>query len=289
MASIDLHIHSIYSDGDTDIDGIYKLIKDHNIKTFALTDHDEIKGAKKMQKLMEKEKTSLMYIPGVELTAKVDHGRMHLLGYEFDLENSELNRALKDKKELDIYNLLLQVNLLKRLFNISFNSEEIDKIINKVGNVGRVDLAKLLVSNDYAEDIDSAFKKYLIKIMEYSRKDKKGFSIEECVRLILEAGGYVSWAHWPSYARNAEELYETSKYLVSLGVTAIEKQHIHTTSYHRELTEKIIQAFGLLESGGTDYHGSTIKPNVRIGTGINHNVDIDSLSLVDDIKIKRKC
>ena len=50
---------------------------------------------------------------------------------------------------------------------------------------------------------------------------------------------------------------------------------------------KAINKFNLYASGGTDYHGLTIKPNVMIGTGINNNINIDELSLVDAIKIKK--
>lgn len=287
MASIDLHIHSIYSDGDTDIKGLYKLVKDNNIKVFSITDHDEIMGAKKMQKVVNEDNSDIMFIPGVELSAKVDHGRMHLLGYDFDLENPELNMVLKEKKKIDCYNFLLQIDLLKKYFNIVFPTFEIDNILNQVGNIGRVDLAKLLVKYQYAKDIDEAFDNYLIALLELSRQKKRGLTIEECVSLILNAGGYVSWAHWTSYAQNEQELYEMTKYLVSLGMTAIEKQHIHINSKERLLTDKLIKKFQLLETGGTDYHGFSVKPNVKIGTGINNNVNIDSLSLVDTIKVKK--
>ncbi len=288
MASIDLHIHSIYSDGDTDIKGLYKLIKDHNIKTFSITDHDEFMGSKKMQELIKKKQDEdLNFITGIELTAKVDHGRMHILGYDFNPNNPSLNQVIRKKKKDDLYNFYLQLDLLKKYFNISFSQTLIDKVVNKVGNISRVDIAKLLIETNYATSIDEAFNKYLIVIMEEARKDKKGLTMEECVNLIKEAGGYVSLAHWNSYAKGKQQLYEIVKYLVSLGMTAIEKQHIHLNPSERKLTDEIINFFGLLETGGTDYHGISIKPNVEIGTGINGNVNIDNLTIVDDIKRKR--
>ena len=288
MASIDLHIHSLYSDGDTSILDLYHLIKNKKIKTFSITDHDEIEGTKEMLELVKQDNDpNITFIPGVELTAKVSHGRMHLLGYDFNPEDKDLNSVLKEKKESDRYNFLLQIDYLKKDYAIAFPKIDIDNILKRVGNIGRVDIAKLLIKYGYVSNVQMAFDLYLNPIMEKVRTKKKGLSMEECVELILNAKGYVSWAHWNSYATNYQELYDTTKYLVSLGMQCIEKDHINLNLEERLLAQEMINKFNLYASGGTDYHGLTIKPNVMIGTGINNNINIDELSLVDAIKIKK--
>lgn len=287
MSKIDLHIHSIYSDGDNNPAKIYQLIKDKKIKTFSLTDHDEIMGTREMKKIVDKDNSNIMFIPGVELTAKVDHGRMHILGYDFNPDDENMSKVLKDKKELDIYNFMLQKDLLTKQFNISFDNGDIDKILDKVGNIGRVDLALLLIKYGLVSSVKEAFNIYLNPVYESVRDNKKGLSIEECYSLIKNAGGLISWAHPNSYAKDEKELEKCIKYYKSIGLDALECYHIHIDEEYRNILLKLANKYDLLVSGGTDFHGLSVKPDVELGTGINNNVNIDELSIVDHIKLKR--
>ena len=51
---------------------------------------------------------------------------------------------------------------------------------------------------------------------------------------------------------------------------------------------EIAQKYDLLVSGGSDYHGSTVKPEIELGTGINNNLNIKKLSLLDELHRKIK-
>ena len=42
----------------------------------------------------------------------------------------------------------------------------------------------------------------------------------------------------------------------------------------------------ILISGGTDYHGKFIEPDIELGTGKNNNIMIRSLSILNHIKTK---
>ena len=48
----------------------------------------------------------------------------------------------------------------------------------------------------------------------------------------------------------------------------------------------IANAYDLLISGGTDYHGPVNKPDIKLGSGENNNVKIRKLSLVDELNKK---
>lgn len=283
LKRIDLHMHSTYSDGCNTPLELLEMAKNANISTMALTDHDNILGSKELVKYVDR---GIYLYSGVELTAKVDKGRMHILGYNIDLENEFLNKRLKEMQEASIYNLMLYFELLKRDYGIVIENEDIETLINKDGNVGRPHIALLLVQYRYCETINEAFDKYLVDIYSKIQKIKKGLTKEECVDMILKAGGVVSLAHPSSLKMEKDELDREVAYLHSLGMESIEIQHINNREDEREYYRYLAKKYNLLESGGTDFHGVLVKPDVSIGTGRNGNVDIKegTLSLTKKIK-----
>lgn len=274
---MDLHIHTIYSDGDKTPKQIIKMAKEKGLTTIAITDHDMIMGLKT---LTEEDLEGIKFIPGVEMTAKVPRARMHILGYNIDINNKELNEKLNNR--VDVRNFLLYEEYLKKLFNIELPKKDIEKIITKPGNIGRPELGKLLIKYGYAIDQDDAFDTYLNPVMDACRHLKVGYSKEECIEMILEAGGIPVLAHPISLKLNEEELRKEILYLKSIGLMGIETRHIHHTPEYTAMLEQIAIDYDLLTSGGTDYHGE-VKPKVKLGTGINGNVNVTESTLVDYI------
>ena len=280
---VDLHVHSIYSDGCLSPEEIIELAKKESITTLAITDHDNIEGSKELIRLNPE---GINIYSGVELTAKANKGRMHILGYNIDLENEKLNEKLKEMKDASIYNIMLYVELLKKYFAIIIPEEELNNLLSIKGNIGRPQLALLLIKLGYCRTVDEAFNKYLIFVYEKTRTIKKGLTKEECIDLITNAGGIASLAHFNSLKMSLEELKNEILYLKSLGLGAIESTHINLLDEERNLARNIATEYNLLETGGTDYHGPKVKPDVQIGTGRNNNVDIpeNTLSLTKKIK-----
>jgi len=280
---VDLHMHSTYSDGSKSPKELIDLASSKGISMMALTDHDEIAGSKELMKYTD---SGIYLCSGVELTAQVQKGRMHILGYNIDLENEKLNNRIKQLKSDAIYNIMLYVEVLKHDFGIKLPEEELLSIINKEGNVGRPQIAALLIKHGYCTEVEEAFQKYLIAAYEKVRKLKRGLSKEECVDLILSADGIVSLAHPSSLKLTDQELDSEIAYLKSLGMQSIEVIHINNSENQRAYYLELAKKYNLLISGGTDYHGPEVKPDVEIGTGRNGNVDIkeNTLSLTKNIK-----
>ena len=89
---MDMHTHSIYSDGSNTPEELIEKSIEKNITTMALTDHDNIEGSKEIIRLNN---GRLNIYSGVELSIRAPKGRFHLLGYNIDLENAELNKRLR--------------------------------------------------------------------------------------------------------------------------------------------------------------------------------------------------
>ena len=284
---MDLHTHTIYSDGDKTPKEIVKQGKEIGLTDLAISDHDIIEGLKT---LTEEDLEGINFINAVELTAKAKKGRMHILGYNIDIYNEFLNEKLNNRN--DLYNFMLYVEGLKEIFNISFKEEEILEITTRIGNIGRPDLAKLLLKHNYVSSIKEAFDKYLNTVMDSCRDKKRGYTKEECIEMILEAGGIPVLAHPISLDLTKEELIEELKYLKSIGLMGIETRHIHHTFEYTMMLEEIASELNLFTTGGTDYHGE-IKPNVKLATGIDNNVHVTSSTMIDYLtnlnKQKIKC
>lgn len=279
--TIDLHTHSCYSDGDLTPDELIKLAISKNISVIAITDHDTLLGNKNI------DYTSLSgeieIIPGIELSAKTDIGMMHILGYGIDLNNSDLNKKMGELKENSINSVLSLTAQIKKDYGIVFSDEELRALINAERNIGRPDIAKLCVKYGYASNVQDAFDKYLEEAYYKIRGYNRGLSYEECIDLILKSGGIPVIAHPKTLKRSDVELMKLIKEMVSCGLQGIEVYH---SSFSEEETNKYLEIaneLGLLVSGGTDYHGVTVKPYIEIGTGKNNNVLIKKLSLLDSI------
>ena len=113
-----------------------------------------------------------------------------------------------------------------------------------------------------------------------------GITEEECIAAIKNSGGIVSLAHPSSLRMSDEELEEKVKHYKELGLDALEVYHPNNSRRQRAFYYSLAKKYNLLISGGTDYHGYEVKPNIILGHGKNGNVDIreNDVSLVKALR-----
>lgn len=277
---IDLHLHSYYSDGELSPDELIKQAKKKNISTIAITDHDTILGVKNITY----KDNSIQVIPGIELSAKVDKGRMHILGYGIDIKNKELNDKMSELRDNSLNSILSLIEQLKKDYNIFFGYDDIKELINSNRNLGRPEIAKLCIKHGYASNVDDAFEKYLIDAYNKIRKNNKGINYEECIKLILNSGGVPVLAHPKTLKLNQNELIVLIEDMIEKGLKGIEVYHSSHSQEEINLYLDIAKKFNLLISGGSDFHGPSVKPDIEIGTGKNNNLSITDLTLLKELK-----
>lgn len=282
---IDLHTHTTSSDGDLSPQELIRLAIDKRIGIIAITDHDTIEGIKKVNRNEDIVVASgIKIINGIELSAKTDKGRMHILGYDIDLENSSLNKKMINLKDNSINSVLSIMEQIKRDYGIKFSYEDIKELVNANHNLGRPDLAKLCVKYGYATTFQDAFDKYLIDAHNKTRQTSKGLQYQECLELITNSGGIPVLAHPKSLELSEKEFLILLNEMISHGLQGIEVYHSSHTKEERELFMEIANRYGLLVSGGSDYHGKSVKPEIELGSGINNNVLVRKLSILEKIK-----
>ena len=276
---IDLHTHTNYSDGELSPYELIRLAIDKRIGTLAITDHDTIEGIKKLNRednlIVD---TGIKIINGIELTAKVSKGRMHILGYGIDLTNEELNKKMTELKTNSMNSVLSVMEQIRRDYGISFSYSDIKDLINANHNLGRPDLAKLCIKYGYATSVKDAFNKYLITAYDKTREYRKGITYQEIISLITNSGGIPVLAHPKSLELSEKELLILLKDMINCGLKGIEVYHSSHTKEEIAYYKQLAQSYNLLISGGSDFHGKSVKPNVELGQG-----KIKKLSILDKL------
>lgn len=263
MSNIDLHIHSVYSDGTYTSEEIAKYAKEKDLCAIALTDHDTISGLDETRK--QSEILGIQFINGVEInsccTVNNKNINMHILGYMFDPE--QLRDYMDELKKIrDEHNDRIMTAL--QLIGIDIDYKDLHMESEK-SIITRLNFARTLVQKGYAESIKDALKKYLHKGgTAYVEFRNQPFTI--VAQKIHEAGGVVSFAHPAKCGLDDIETENVIKYLTNNGLDAIECIH---SSQDFAYTKKMIsfaKKYNLCLTGGSDFHGKN-DDGIDMGKG----------------------
>lgn len=275
----DLHIHSVYSDGELNVNQIIEKVKENNVDFFSITDHDTIIGSKEVALNNLHHKNNLKFVTGIELSAKIDKGKCHILGYNYDINNELLNKKIKELKEMSKYNILLVVQYLKKNFNINLKDSDLESIFNKGGTFNNVQIAKLLVDLGYTKTIEESFINYIQQAKMFVKNEKREFSPYECIDIIKKSGGIPVLAHNYQLKKDYMEL---KAFLIDLkrhGLMGLECYHSGFKICAMLNNVALAKKLNLLITGGSDYHGINVKNDIEIGSGRNENLNIEDISI----------
>ena len=128
-----------------------------------------------------------------------------------------------------------------------------------------------------------AFDKYLIDAFNKTRGVRRKMQYEECLRLIKNSGGIAVLAHPKSLELSEKDFLILLKDMINKGLEGIEVYHSSHSKYEMDYYMEIANKYDLLVSGGSDYHGKSVKSDIELGTGKNNNFCIKKLSLLDEL------
>lgn len=259
---VDLHTHSTASDGSDRPAELVERAASLGLEAIALTDHDTQQGVAAAQ--TEAERTGIELIPGVELSLAWDKGGMHLIVLWLAPEPGPLQDRLSGLQESRHGRNALIVGRLQRL-GLDITLTEVEAIAGG-GSVGRPHIAAVLVGKGYVADIQTAFEQYLGGGRPaYLGRDR--LSPAEAIGLATESGAVAVLAHPHTLGvDNRFEMAKLMEELVDAGLIGIETHYGTYLDEGRAGMEAMARRFGLVPSGGSDFHG-TFKPDVMLGTG----------------------
>lgn len=252
---IDLHMHTVFSDGVNTPEELLEMVRTAKLAAFAVTDHDTIDGYRAVSDLLDSSDAAL--ITGIELSAAYETADLHILAYGFNPDYIALAEALKKFQESRNQRGQKMVEKLNEM-GVKITYEDIQKKAG-VGVIGRPHVAEAIFESGAVSRYNEAFEKY-IGNGGPAYVAKANFAPDEAINLIHEAGGVAVLAH-PAVGQ-AEEHIEM---LAGLGLDGVEVFHPEHTMSDREKFKKIAQDLGLSISGGSDYHGRSGRDS-RIGS-----------------------
>ena len=259
---IDLHTHTLFSDGSCTPEELVSYAKEKGLFAIALTDHDTTDG---LDSAIENGKKQGVYvIPGIELSSDYNGKDIHILGYFIDYKNANLIENLRLFQELRRKRNIKMIRLLREGgYDISL--QNLYEIYGKESVITRMHLAKALFDKGYVKDIPTAFATILAKDSPYY-VPREGISPEKAVSLIRESNGTAVLAHPTLYRLSDEKLRELLSVLKAMGLSGIETYYSTYTEEQTEYIKTIAEEFDLFPTGGSDYHG-TSKPHIDLGIG----------------------
>lgn len=254
----DLHTHSSFSDGTCAPAELIRLAEEAGLGAVALCDHNTVAGLPDFLKAAEG--SPVEAVPGIEFSTEYEGKELHILGLfieqeHYDAVNELLNEALQRKEESNL-NLIRNLNRA----GICLDYNRIKAEAN--GTVNRAVIASAMVQSDYCESIKAAFRDWLAPEEGYFVPPKR-LDAFDVIRFIKSVGAVAVLAH-PFLNLKEEEL---RRFLTKAeGLDGMEVYYPLFDAAQTALAEQIAAEFGLVKSGGSDFHGEN-KPDIRIGVG----------------------
>ena len=259
---IDLHTHSTASDGSDTPSELAANMQSSGLAAGALTDHDTISGLEEF--LRTAAETGFRAIPGVELSTRLRGKEIHIVGLFIDPGSEALNRFLLDRRD---ERMRRNTEMIRKLRENGYEITE-EEVFEAAGgeSVGRPHMARVLLAKGYFSDMRSAFSQCLGRNAS-CYVPRESVTPDEAVRIIRASGGLSIWAHPILSASTRTAMRRVLRELVPAGLDGLETRYPLYGEGDRKAALDMTKEFGLLESGGSDYHGQN-QPGIELGRGL---------------------
>lgn len=272
----DFHVHTTASDGTLNAKEIIAKAKNMGLNTIAITDHDTIGNVKNC--IEEGRKAGIKVIPGVEMSASVQTGKMHILGLGINPDDKHFNEVMENLRKSRLERNEKIIECLNKKFNIPISLVDVKKFA-KGESIGKPHIAAAIIEKGFARGNQEAFDRYLLDD-EIKAIDRKKLSPKESIELITYAGGIAILAHPVSLKLSDRDTFDKIKELMSYGLQGIEAFHCNHSILQAYTYNKMAEQLGLFVTCGSDFHGIEVKNDVELGCGKNNNLPTNDEDII---------
>lgn len=246
-ATVDLHLHTLASDGRLSPTELVQMLAARGLKTVSISDHDTTEGLAEAFQAAE-QFPDLRIIPGIELSTDLPGDEVHVLGYFLQHHNDQFQAILRELRQGRLERGRLMVEKLAAV-GMEIEWERVQEIAGD-GSVGRPHVALALVEKGYFKEPREAFFQHLCRNgLAYVEREK--MSPEEGVKMLAQVGGVAVLAH-PAYMTDLESKVEGLK---AAGMVGMEVYYAQYSPETIQYLASVAEQFGLIPCGGSDYHG----------------------------------
>ncbi|MFZ2487199.1 MAG: PHP domain-containing protein [Anaerolineae bacterium] len=255
MNQIDLHTHTTASDGKHSPAELIQMAGELGLHAVAVCDHDSTAGL--AEALAAGAQAGVEVIPAVELSCDVPEGELHMLGYFPDYADAAFQTELSRLREGRVGRAQAMVRKLNELgYPITY-----ERVLELAGDgaIGRPHVAQALVEARLVQNKGEAFERLIGRNGPAHVERAKLLPTDAC-RLIRSVGGLPVFAH-PFIATASGRVLEPMPVeaslpgLVDAGLAGIEVYYPNYTPRLIERLTRLSRKFGLLVTGGSDFHG----------------------------------
>ncbi len=252
---IDLHTHTTASDGLLSADALVELAKHAGVTVLAVCDHDSTESVDAA--IAAGVSLGVEVIPAVEINTDVETFEVHMLGYYLDHRQGWFQQYLETMRDGRVDRAERMVGKLNSL-GIALDFAQVQALAQ--GAIGRPHVARALVEAGAVQSTEEAFERYIGRSGP-AYVERLKVTPQEAIQVIRKANGIPVLAH-PGWGIRDEMIPS----LVEAGLEGLEvyyPDHAPDTVAH---WLGIATQFGLLTTGGTDFHGGTLATRVAVGS-----------------------
>lgn len=258
---IDLHCHTLHSDGTDAPERLALLADEAKLTALCLTDHDTLGGIPDF--LSQQPKVKVRLLVGTELSCRFLGRSLHVLGLLVDPADAQFQGRLADLRgRREDRNRRMAVRLTDLGFPLTLEEVQAEA---ETPLLSRVHFARALAAKGHVRRPQEAFERLI-------GDDGPGFvpreelSPAEAARWIREAGGVPVVAHPGRFAGGSFRWDEAMRDLQREGLEGLEGYYGEYRAAEQRYFVELGKRLGMIVTGGSDYHGAN-KPGIRLGAG----------------------
>ncbi|MBO8416018.1 MAG: PHP domain-containing protein [Proteobacteria bacterium] len=249
VSLIDLHSHSNASDGAFTPEELVAFAKKRGVKVLALTDHDTTGG---IERAMAAAGDGLQLVPGIEVSTTWKNFQIHVAALFIDIHAPCIEELMQVQAQKRLERALAIGRLLERQgFENAY--ERTKAQAGEGASITRGNYSRYIASTGACRTSDEAFNKYLRRGRPAYVATRWG-SVEDAVKIILEAGGIPVLAHPRRYEMTNTKLRELIACFKQAGGVALEAASSQQKPNDRIYLADLCVRFELLASVGSDFH-----------------------------------
>ena len=256
----DLHTHSCYSDGTYTPRELLEAADKIGLGAIALCDHNTVAGLDNFVDAGKDFATEA--VPGIELSTEWCGKELHIIGLYINPSHYEIiGRLVEDMRREKEKSYRECIASLK---NAGYDLDYDELTSRTEGGINRAHIAAELVKLGYVASFKEAFSGLISKSGGHYNAPKY-LPSTEAISFLKSIGAITVWAH-PYLSLTADEVREFLPLARAAGLDAMETLYSKYSEETTRIAKSAAEEFGILESGGSDFHGP-IKPDVALGVG----------------------